>query len=377
MNLFRGISLIFILFVLNGCSGNNTLESLFAPNSSLSTAASKINKNNQNQNNGNNSQINSLKLPKDFPNDIPIYNSSRLISIAQDSSTWLSSDPLNLITSYYQEQLPEKKWELTTKNPNLIVATKKLEERKLNLSFTVEKNETKFVITEEKQTAISTPNLNQNNNNNNNIDSQNNSSLEQLIRLNIVEPDSISDVYKTITRREYARWLVKINNILYANVNSKLIRLANPKSKPIFSDVPNSDPDYGFIQGLAEAGLIPSSLTKDATAIAFNPDKPLTREDLISWKVPLDFRQKLPNATLDSIKETWGFQDVNQTKPQVWSELYVDWQNGENANIRKAFGYITLFQPKKNVTYQEAADVLSSFGYQGEIVSLKEVKSSQ
>ena len=127
-----------------------------------------------------------------------------------------------------------------------------------------------------------------------------------------------------------------------------------------------------MIQGLAEAGLIPSTLIQDTSAIAFRPDAPLTREDLIAWKVSLDFRQKLPAASLDTIKETWGFQDATKIKSPVWEELYVDWQNGENANIRKAFGYITLFQPQKSVTYEEVARVLSSFGYQGEIHTLDE-----
>jgi hypothetical protein len=373
MNLFRGTLLIFVLFTINGCSGNNTLESLFAPNPSLKNSVGNLKNSNSSQNKSVNNQIKPLTLPANFPNDIPIYKSSKLIFKDNKSTTWVSDDPLNLINNYYKEQLVEQKWDLKTKNDNLIIATKVTENRILNLSFTVEKQQTKFVITEEKEIINSTSNANQNNNSNNIVDVTDDSSLQQLMRLNILSTPDKLDAYQTISRREYARWLFKTNNILYANTNSKLIRLANPQSKPIFADVSNNDPDFMIIQGLAEAGLIPSSLTQDPTAIAFNPDKPLTREDLISWKVPLDFRQKLPNATLDSIKETWGFQDVNQTKPQVWAKLYVDWQNGEHANIRKAFGYITLFQPQKTVTYGEAAAVVSSFGYQGDIVLLKEV----
>ena len=161
---------------------------------------------------------------------------------------------------------------------------------------------------------------------------------------------------------------------MYANTKSKLILLAKPNSKPIFTDVPNSDCDFEVIQALAEVGLIPSSLTQDTNAIAFNPDKSLTREDLIAWKVPLDFRQKMPTTTLDSIQQTWGFQDANKITSSTWSELYTDWQNGENANIRKAFGYITLFQPQKPVTYEEAAEVLSSFGYQTDVSLLAQVE---
>ena len=388
MKSFRGISLIIFVFLLSGCSGNSKVESLFKPDPNLSSSSPKINNSTQNNNN----QAKENKLPEDFPQDIPIYDSAQLVAIDKNISTWVSNDPLNLITNHYQQQLVSQEWDIITTEENLIIAQKKAENRTLNVSFSVEDNQSKFIITQEEQLATTIPDINQNNssktnnsdNKTNNSDSKTDndqevnsqlpSSLQQLIRLQIIPQDNKQlSPYETINRREYARWLVKTNNILYANVNSKLIRLANPQSKPIFSDVPNNDPDFMVIQGLAEAGLIPSSLTQDTNTIAFSPDKPLTREDLIAWKVTLDFRQNLPITTLDSIKETWGFQDASKIAPRTWSELYVDWQNGENANIRKAFGYITLFQPQKNVTYEEAAEVLSSFGYQSNIVFLKEV----
>ncbi len=374
MNSFRSLSLIIFLFLLNGCSGNKVVESIFAPNSTSNSSNSNVENNNSTQNNSNN-PTNKIQVPEDFPNDIPIYQAAELISIDKNSSKWSSNDPLNLISDYYQQQLRKQEWDINVTNENLIIAKKEAENRLLKLSFAVENNQSKFVITQEQKLADSTPNTSPdvNSNINNNPNTRSLSSLEQLVRLNVISEANKSNPYKNITRREYAQWLVKTNNILYANVKSKLIRLANPNSKPIFSDVPNNDPDFAVIQGLAEAGLIPSSLTQDTTAIAFRPDKPLTREDLIAWKVPLDFRQKLPNTTVDSIKDTWGFQDANQIKPQTWSQLYIDWQNGENANIRKAFGYITLFQPQKIVTYQEAAEILSSFGYQANIILLKEV----
>ena len=387
MHSFRGISLIIFIFLLSGCSGNNQVESLFAPNPNLSSSSSQTNNQTQNNNN-NNQQILEHTLPQDFPEDIPVYEPAKLVAIDKNISTWLSDDPINLITNYYQQQLVTQEWDITTQEENLIIAQKEAENRILNLAFVVEDNQSKFVITQEEKIATDIPKTNQNNQSTNNgeskpnnsdnkttnskqVNSQLPSSLQELIRLQIIPQDDQISSYETISRREYARWLVKTNNLLYANVNSKLIRLANPQSKPVFSDVPNNDPDFMVIQGLAEAGLIPSSLTQDTTAIAFNPDKPLSREDLIAWKVSLDFRQNLPTTTLDSIKGTWGFQDANQITPQTWSQLYIDWQNGENANIRKAFGYITLFQPQKNVTYEEAAEVLSSFGYQSNIILLE------
>lgn len=177
---------------------------------------------------------------------------------------------------------------------------------------------------------------------------------------------------KPITRREFARWLVAANNQIFVNRPGQQIRLASETSQPAFGDVPRSDRDFSSIQALAEAGLIPSSLSGDSTAALFRPDAPLTRETLVLWKVPLDTRQTLPTASLDIVKQTWGFQDVAKIDPKTWRALVGDFQNGEQSNIRRIFGYTTLFQPKKTVTRAEAAAAVWYFGSQGEGQSAKE-----
>jgi hypothetical protein len=177
---------------------------------------------------------------------------------------------------------------------------------------------------------------------------------------------------KVITRQEYARWLVAVNNAMYANNPAKQIRLATESSQPAFSDVPKTDPNFPIIQGLAEAGLIPSPLSGNSTAVLFHPDAPLTREQLILWKVPLDSRQALPTANIDTVKQTWGFQDAAKIDPQALRAILADYQNGEKSNIRRVFGYTTLFQPKKPVTRAEAAATLWYFGTQSEGVSVQD-----
>jgi hypothetical protein len=174
---------------------------------------------------------------------------------------------------------------------------------------------------------------------------------------------------KTITRREYARWLVAANNAMNPNNPAKQIRLASASGQPAFSDVSAKDPDFPAIQGLAEAGLIPSSLSGDNTAVLFRPDAPLTREQWLLWKIPLDTRQALPTANLDAVKQTWGFQDVGKIDPKALRAVLADYQNGEQSNIRRVLGYTTLFQPKKPVTRAEAAASLWYFGTQGEGIS--------
>jgi len=177
---------------------------------------------------------------------------------------------------------------------------------------------------------------------------------------------------KNMTRREYARWLVAANNAMYINNPAKQIRLASESTQPTFSDVSKTDFDFPVIQGLAEAGLIPSPLSGDSTSVLFQPDAPLTREQLILWKIPLDTRQTLPAANLDAVKQTWGFQDTGKIDPKALRAVLADFQNGEKSNIRRVFGYTTLFQPKKPVSRAEAAAALGYFGTLSEGISATE-----
>ena len=187
--------------------------------------------------------------------------------------------------------------------------------------------------------------------------------------------DAISKSFepsKNITRREYARWLVAANNAMYINNPAKQIRLASESTQSAFSDVSKTDVDFPVIQGLAEAGLIPSPLSGDSTAVLFRPDAPLTREQLILWKIPLDTRQALPAANLEAVNQTWGFQDTGKIDPKALRAVLADFQNSEQSNIRRVFGYTTLFQPKKPVSRAEAAAALGYFGTLGEGISAGE-----
>jgi hypothetical protein len=177
---------------------------------------------------------------------------------------------------------------------------------------------------------------------------------------------------QSITRREFARWLFNANNRLNRDRPAQQIRAGLETAQPAFRDVPASDRDYAVIQGLAEAGILPSPLSGNSTTVTFRPDQPLTRETLLLWKVPMDVRQSLPKASLESIQQTWGFQDAARIEPAAQRAVLADYQNGDQSNIRRAFGYTTLFQPKKVVSRAEAAAALWYFGYQGEGQSAQE-----
>ncbi|WP_242026737.1 S-layer homology domain-containing protein [Phormidium tenue] len=186
-----------------------------------------------------------------------------------------------------------------------------------------------------------------------------------------VEPEFAPN--QAITRGEFAHWLLTANNRFYQDVPAKRLRPAAAGTTPAFQDVPASHPYFAAIQGLAEAGIIPSAKTGNATAVTFRPDAPLTRETLVLWKVPLDSRAPLPTAAADAVATTWGFQDAAKIEPLAMRAVLADHQNGDFANIRRAFGYTTLFQPQKGVTQAEAAAALWRFGNQTEGVSAEDL----
>ncbi len=179
---------------------------------------------------------------------------------------------------------------------------------------------------------------------------------------------------QAITRAEYAHWLLTANNEFYADQSTKRIRPGSTGSTPAFQDVPTTHPYYPAIQGLAEAGIIPSALTGNSTAVTFRPNDPLTRENLVLWKVPLDVRAPLPAATPEAVKGIWGFQDASQIEPLALRAVLADRQTGDFANILRAFGFTTLFQPKKAVSQAEAAAALWRFGTQTEGISAADVR---
>ena len=185
-------------------------------------------------------------------------------------------------------------------------------------------------------------------------------------------PSRLSD---PIDRRTFAKWLLQVNNRFYDS--TKQIRTATPTTKPIFQDIPANDPDFNSIQGLAEAGIIPSALTNSAGSDRFYPDKPITREDVLRWKVPLDVRTTLPPATRGDIRKAWAFQDLDKINPVALSALYSDHQNGDASNLRRTFGYTTLLQPKRAITHAEAAAILWSIGFQSDRITAQDLRKNR
>jgi hypothetical protein len=208
--------------------------------------------------------------------------------------------------------------------------------------------------------------------------------LEDLAQLGVLTPadrgaqaSTLVAPTQAITRGTFAQWLVQTNNRLYRDRPTRQIRLPPSASQPVFTDVPSSSPLFPYIQGLAEAGYLPSPLSGDPAAVQFRPHQPLTRETLLIWKVPVDQRRILPTATAAKVQQIWGFKDANQISPAALAAILADHQNGDLANVRRVLGSALLLQPQKTVTRAEAAAALWFIGMEGEGFSAKDVLRAQ
>ncbi|KAI3471143.1 hypothetical protein Pfo_027806 [Paulownia fortunei] len=200
------------------------------------------------------------------------------------------------------------------------------------------------------------------------IDQLQSQALSALQVLKVIEDDvQPGDL---CTRREYARWLVLASSALFRNTTSKVYpaMYIENVSELAFDDITPEDPDFPSIQGLAEAGLIASKLSRrdmqsygdeDTSSIYFSPESPLSRQDLVSWKMALEKRQ-LPVVDKKNLQQLSGFIDIDKINPDAWPALVADLAAGEQCIITLAFGYTRLFQPEKPVTKAQAAIALST-----------------
>lgn len=191
--------------------------------------------------------------------------------------------------------------------------------------------------------------------------------LAALQALKVIEADAQPG--EICTRREYARWLVSASSALSRSSVSKVYpaMYIENVTELAFDDITAEDPDFSSIQGLAEAGLISSKLSRrdtqgydddDPGSIYFSPESPLSRQDLVSWKMALE-RKQLTLVERKKLQEVSGFIDVDKINPDAWPALVADLSAGEQGIVALAFGYTRLFQPDKPVTKAQAAVALT------------------
>ncbi|XP_061990883.1 uncharacterized protein LOC133709236 [Rosa rugosa] len=193
------------------------------------------------------------------------------------------------------------------------------------------------------------------------LDSTQQEALTVLKKLKIIEDDVKAD--ELCTRREYARWLVRINSSLERNAKHRLIPSVSLAGSQVaaFDDVSIEDPDFGSIQALAEAGVIPSKLSPKSSHgnNYFFPERFVSRQDLIDWKAHLEY--DFSPGIIDQISTTiLGFMDVKEISPDASARLYTDMLAGEKSILRKVFGQCKRLQPNKPSTKAQAAVALTS-----------------
>jgi len=194
--------------------------------------------------------------------------------------------------------------------------------------------------------------------------------VQEVLNLGVI-PASEVQLEQPVTRRQFARWLMAVQQRLYHDQIERQVRPATRGSPPVFTDVPRSDPDFSAIQGLAEAGMIPSRLTSPTAPTRFQPDQPLTRATLVTWKVSLDVSGTLPPATVADVEKTWGFQDAATLDPLALAALVADYGHAPST-VRRVWGRTRLFLPQKMVSQAQALAALWSIGSGDTLVTARE-----
>jgi hypothetical protein len=193
--------------------------------------------------------------------------------------------------------------------------------------------------------------------------------IEDLAKLGVFGPPAGTfDPRGSITRGDFARWLVMANNAIWANQPDRVIRPSQGATSS-YPDVPTSHPDFTYIQGLYDAGF--SVGFPDKT---FKPDDKLTHEQMIAIKESVDRGgvDKYYVSFWSSTMPNW--KDKSQVNAIFRGAIAEDSGLDRSAtvtynlpnfvvgNIGRAFGAIAMFRPQDPVTRAQAALVLWKIG---------------
>ncbi|KAL3683241.1 hypothetical protein R1sor_001263 [Riccia sorocarpa] len=197
------------------------------------------------------------------------------------------------------------------------------------------------------------------------VDHEQEQALAALQALKVIEQGV--EVGGLCTRREYARWLIASTSTLARSPTHKVFpaMYIENSTELAFNDVSPEDPDFPYIQGLAEAGLIASNLSRHDSSedgrstdgAVFLPDSTVSRQDLVSWKLALEKHNLVP-VDKQVLKAQSGYIDVDRISEDALPFLAADLAAGERSIVASAFGFTRRFQPEKPVTRGQAAIAL-------------------
>lgn len=173
--------------------------------------------------------------------------------------------------------------------------------------------------------------------------------LKELVSLGTLSAIGVTDqkgFEGELTRGQYVALLVEMNNLLHNPEDQ--IRLARDGDGQTFDDVPPSHAQYKYIQGMVDAGYVIGFNEK-----TFQPDKVLTREEMVAIAAKRDF-----NFDGFDAKYHWErnmpFTDKNEIAPKYREAVSKDFYETGSSNLRQSFGELKLFHPKKPVRVYEA-----------------------
>lgn len=161
--------------------------------------------------------------------------------------------------------------------------------------------------------------------------------------------------YEPVLRATYVRWLVETNNKYFADSPENQIHLANAGDTNTFVDLPAANPDFKFIQGMANAGYV-VGVDKNH----FAPDQPLSREQMIAIKAQVD--EGAPIASDPGMRMFIPFSDNAEIDNGYLGAIHEDTSVRTTNNMARVWGSTKIFRPKKSVTRVEAVTSLAKIG---------------
>lgn len=180
--------------------------------------------------------------------------------------------------------------------------------------------------------------------------------IQQLARLGVIETNSNTfRPSQSITRGQFVAWLIKAYNQLH-----RTPILLTSTAVSAFPDVSPSHPYFRYIQSAHEAGFLVGF--EDGT---FRPDIPLTREQMIALKSPLDSKgssRRDADSLRQFVTKTMGFADAEEMGDQYLQYIAFDLGNAAGGkNFQRVYGNTRIYAPKRPVTREEAAILVSEF----------------
>jgi S-layer homology domain len=174
-----------------------------------------------------------------------------------------------------------------------------------------------------------------------------------------------------VKRRDFARWMFKANNAVWADQPSRQIHPADATTQSSFSDLAPTDPDFRYVQGLNDAGIAVGFPDK-----TFKADQPLTREQMIAIKSGLDRGGLHKSYATDESYARYNlpaWKDKDKVSKTYVGAIATDIEDDPKAagtvkidNIGRTFGAIAMFRPQQSVTRAQAAVLLNVIGAHSE-----------